>query len=84
MSTTQAAQVAKLGQMDQLCINTIRTLSTDAVQQAFGWERCVGDSARIIGRKTFGASAPLKELQGKFGFEPGRVVAAAKESVGRA
>jgi transketolase len=29
--------------------------------------------------KTFGASAPLKELQRKFGFEPDHVVAAAKE-----
>jgi transketolase len=36
-----------------------------AVEQAstFGWERYVGGSGRIIGMKTFGASAPLKELQ---------------------
>ena len=33
--------------------------------------------------KTFGASAPLKELQKKFGFEPDRVVAIAKELLGR-
>jgi transketolase len=33
--------------------------------------------------KTFGASAPLKELQRKFGFEPGHVAAAAKELLGR-
>jgi transketolase len=32
---------------------------------------------------TFGASAPLKELQRKFGFEPDHVVAAAKEQLGR-
>ena len=46
-----------------------------AVEQAstFGWERYVGRSGRIIGMKTFGASAPLKELQRKFGFEPERV-----------
>jgi transketolase len=52
-----------------------------AVEQAstLGWERYVGASGRIIGMKTFGASAPLKELQKKFGFEPGRLVAAAKE-----
>jgi len=31
-----------------------------------------------IGMKTFGASAPLKELQKKFGFEPEQVVAAPK------
>ena len=33
--------------------------------------------------QTFGASAPLKELQRKFGFEPDKVVAAAKEMLGR-
>ncbi|MFO0698286.1 MAG: transketolase [Nitrospira sp.] len=51
-----------------------------AVEQAsmFGWERYVGASGQVIGMNTFGASAPLKELQRKFGFEPDRVVAAAK------
>jgi transketolase len=55
-----------------------------AVEQAstFGWERYVGLEGRIIGMKTFGASAPLKELQKKFGFEPHRVVAAAKQLLG--
>lgn len=56
-----------------------------AIEQAstFGWERYTGDSGRIIGMKTFGASAPLKELQRKFGFEPEHVVATAKELLGR-
>jgi len=56
-----------------------------AVEQAstFGWERFVGSEGRIIGMHTFGASAPLKELQKKFGFEPDRVVAVAKELVER-
>ncbi len=56
-----------------------------AIEQAstFGWERYVGDAGRIIGMKTFGASAPLKELQKKFGFEPDRVVATAKAALGR-
>ena len=56
-----------------------------AVEQAsiFGWERYVGCSGHIIGMKTFGASAPLKELQRKFGFEPERIVTAAKEQLGR-
>jgi transketolase len=56
-----------------------------AVEQAstFGWERYVGTSGRIIGMKTFGASAPLKELQRKFGFEPDHVETAAKELLGR-
>ncbi len=52
-----------------------------AVEQAstLGWERYVGAEGRIIGMKTFGASAPLKELQKKFGFEPAKVVAVAVE-----
>jgi transketolase len=56
-----------------------------AVEQAstFGWAQYVGDAGRVIGMKTFGASAPLKELQRKFGFEPERVVSVAKELLGR-
>ena len=52
-----------------------------AVEQAstFGWERYIGKRGRMIGMKTFGASAPLKELQKKFGFEPEQIVAAAKQ-----
>jgi transketolase len=56
-----------------------------AIEQAstFGWERYVGGSGHVIGMKTFGASAPLKALQQKFGFEPERVVASAKELLGK-
>ena len=39
--------------------------------------------AQESGLRERGASAPLKELQRKFGFEPERVVAAAKEVLGR-
>jgi transketolase len=56
-----------------------------SVEQAssIGWERYVGSGGRIIGMRTFGASAPLKELQKKFGFEPERIVAAARAALGR-
>jgi transketolase len=52
-----------------------------AVEQAstFGWERYTGLDGRIVGMKTFGASAPLQELQKRFGFEPNLLVAAAKQ-----
>jgi transketolase len=55
-----------------------------AIEQAstFGWERYVGLSGRVIGMHTFGASAPLKELQKKFGFEPDVVVTMAKDLLG--
>ena len=51
-----------------------------AIEQAstFGWERYVGLRGCVVGMKTFGASAPLKELQRKFGFEPDQVVTVAK------
>jgi transketolase len=56
-----------------------------AVEQAssFGWERYVGRGGQLVCMKTFGASAPLKELQKHFGFEPDHVVAAAKKLLGR-
>ncbi len=61
-------------------------LARVAIEQAstLGWERYVGSAGRVIGMKTFGASAPLKELQKKFGFEPERVVDVARELLGRA
>jgi transketolase len=56
-----------------------------SVEQAsvLGWDRYVGPKGRMIGMHTFGASAPLKELQKKFGFLPASVVAAAKEVMGK-
>jgi transketolase len=56
-----------------------------AVEQAssFGWERYVGTAGRLNCMKTFGASAPLKELQTRFGFEPDHVVASAKKLLGK-
>jgi transketolase len=57
-----------------------------SVEQAstFGWERYVGPTGHVIGMKTYGASAPLKELQKKFGFLPEKIVAAAKEQLAKA
>ena len=49
----------------------------------FGWERYVGSKGRMIGMRSFGASAPLKDVKKKFGFETDRVVAAAKEVLGK-
>jgi transketolase len=57
-----------------------------SVEQAstFGWARYVGATGASIGMRSFGASAPLKDLQRKFGFTPEHVVAAAKEQLRRA
>lgn len=48
-----------------------------------GWDKYVGPNGKMIGMRTFGASAPLKELQKKFGFEPDKVVAAVNEVLGK-
>jgi transketolase len=49
----------------------------------FGWERYVGLQGKVLGMHTFGASAPLKDLVKKFGFETSNVIAAAKEVLGK-
>lgn len=56
-----------------------------SVEQAstFGWARFVGLDGERVGMKTFGASAPLKELQKKFGFTVESVVSAAKRQLAR-
>lgn len=48
---------------------------------AFGWERYAGLTGEIIGMNTFGASAPFKELQKKFGFTVDQIVAAVQRQI---
>jgi transketolase len=52
-----------------------------AIEQSstLGWERYIGPKGRVIGMHTFGASAPLKALQNKFGFDPDSIVKVARE-----
>ena len=49
----------------------------------FGWERYTGAKGKILGMRSFGASAPLKDLLNKFGFSADNVVAAARELLGK-
>jgi transketolase len=49
-----------------------------------GWARYVGRDGHSIGMETFGASAPLKELQKKFGFVAENVIDAARAQIARA
>ena len=46
-----------------------------------GWDRYVGPSGTKIGMHTFGSSAPLKDVQTKFGFTPDRVAEAVREAM---
>lgn len=48
-----------------------------------GWDRFVGPDGARIGMHTFGSSAPLKDLQSKFGFTPDKVAETAKEVISR-
>jgi hypothetical protein len=54
-----------------------------SVEQAstFGWSKYVGATGHSIGVRSFGASAPLKDLAKKFGFTPEHVVAGAREQL---
>ncbi len=45
------------------------------------WARYVGVTGRSIGMRSFGASAPLKDLVKKFSFTAEHVVAAAREQL---
>jgi transketolase len=56
-----------------------------AVEQAatMGWGRYVGLKGEVIGMHTFGASAPLADLQKKFGFTTEKVLEAARIQAAR-
>jgi transketolase len=49
----------------------------------FGWTQYAGTGGAILTMHTFGASAPLQQLQRKFGFTEEHVVTAAREQVAR-
>ena len=56
-----------------------------AVEQAavLGWSQYVGLKGRVIGMRSFGASAPLKDLQKHFGFTVEAVLKAARDLVAK-
>ncbi|MCI0705691.1 MAG: transketolase, partial [Planctomycetia bacterium] len=49
----------------------------------FGWERYVGTTGSRVGMRSFGASAPVKDVLKHFGFTVENVLKAAKEQVGK-
>jgi transketolase len=56
-----------------------------AVEQAsyMGWAKYTGQKGHIIAMHTFGASAPLKDLQKKFGFNADAVAEAARKQLSK-
>ena len=57
-----------------------------SVEQAstLGWSKYVGPSGKMIGMHSFGASAPAKDVQKRFGFTVEHVVEAAREAIAQA
>ena len=48
-----------------------------------GWERYAGPTGAMLGMRSFGASAPLKDLLKEFGFTADAVYQAARKQLGR-
>jgi len=46
-----------------------------------GWDRYVGGQGAIVGMRTLGSSAPIKDLLKKFGFTPDKVLEAARRQL---
>ncbi len=51
---------------------------------ALGWDRYAGPQGEVIAMHTFGASAPIKALEARFGFTPERVLEAARRQIQKA
>jgi transketolase len=71
------------GYREQVLPSTVRARVSVELASTFGWERYVGSDGRMLGMHTFGASAPLKELQKKFGFSLDAVLTAVRETLKR-
>ena len=69
---------------DSVLPPSVRARVAVEMASTFGWERYVGLDGRIVGMRSFGASAPLKDLLKHFGFTVEAVVAAAKDVLARA
>jgi transketolase len=59
----------------------IKARVTVEAGSVIGWDRYAGSGGAIIGMRSFGASAPYKEVLKKFGFTPENVMAAVKAQI---
>jgi transketolase len=64
---------------DSVLPPTVKARVSVEEASTFGWERYVGEQGQSLGMHFFGASAPLKSLQKKFGFTPEHIIEAAKD-----
>lgn len=66
---------------DSVIPPSVRARVAIELASTLGWDRYVGDHGRVIGMHTFGASAPLKALESRFGFTPDAVAATARSCI---
>jgi transketolase len=71
------------GYRDEVLPESVSARVSVEKASTLGWTRYVGTHGTSIGMDTFGASAPLQELQKKFGFTVDNVVAAARAQAAR-
>jgi transketolase len=69
---------------EQVLPSSVRARVSIEEASTLGWDRYVGPEGAVIGMHTFGSSAPLKDVQTKFGFTPEKVVERAREVLARA
>jgi transketolase len=69
---------------DSVLPSTVKARVSVEEASTFGWERYVGEQGQSLGMHFFGASAPLKSLQKKFGFTPEHIIEAAKDQLRQA
>jgi transketolase len=69
------------GYRDSVLPPAVKARVSVEMATTFGWSRYVGTAGHSIGMRSFGASAPLKDLQKHFGFTVENIVAAAKEQI---
>jgi len=68
---------------DSVLLPSVKARVSVELASDFGWTKYTGSEGHNIGIETFGASAPLKQLLKKFGFNVENVVAAAKSQIAR-
>ena len=69
---------------DSVLPPSIRARVAVEMASTFGWERYVGLDGKVVGMRSFGASAPLKDLLKHFGFTVEAVIAVAKDVLAKA
>jgi transketolase len=68
---------------DSVIPPAIKARVTVEMGTTLGWERYAGPTGAMIGMRSFGASAPIKDLLKEFGFTVDAVYQAAKKQLGR-